>query len=306
MGTSFAILGLPSATPLTAVVAFCAGFLILYLFAIPGPHRIDLTGPGAPMDIRERLQRAMHSAGMFDQAPSIILVGLSVVTVLAGLLLARTLGNIFIGFILAAIFVSVGTYLYLINRQRNFMGRASDELVPFLNKMATSVGAGMPAQQAYLQAVEDSVVLRELLEDSAAKISTGERFSTALIETLPILPLRMWAVFVRQLELYEEVGGDVTGAIQSTVTQVNQMLQLQAEARADYAIQSKQQKLIIGILLGGLGAFIFVVPNGKEMTKSLVTDPVGIIGLVLGLGVIAFGLWFLNKQLRDVEKKLAF
>jgi Flp pilus assembly protein TadB len=193
--------------------------------------------------------------------------------------------------------------IYVRERRKRFLERASDELVPFLNRIATAVVSGQPAQQAYLDAVEESTWLRDVLEDSAAKISSGERFSHALLETLPLLPLRMWSVFVRQLELYEEVGGDVGRAIEKSVSQVNSMLQLQAEARADYTVQSWQQRIIILIVLGATLIWGLIDPS---RVSRVISSPVGIGGIVIGLLIIVFGIWFLQKQLKDLERKLSF
>lgn len=293
------------ANPLVASVLLVVGAAILFFFVMPGEQRIDLTGPGAPLDLRERMARALRAAGIFDQAPSLILIFLGCVTALVAILLTIALGFPW-GLILAPVFVFTCTHLYLMHRQRQWIGRAHDELIPFFNRMATSIGGNMPAARAYTQAVMESTVLREVLEPSAAKLASGASFAPTLVETLPVLPLRMWSVFVRQIELYEEVGGDLGETIQSTVRQVNKMLQLQAEARADYAIQAKQQQLIILILISGFVGMVFFVPNGKEMFATLLTSLPGLVGLCTGLAVIAFGLWFLNKQLRDVERKLNF
>lgn len=291
--------------PITAAFLLALGFAVFYFFALPGDQQIDVTSADSPLNLKERLVRSLRAAGIFEQAPSIVLVFLALATTILALLLFETTGTLWsVPGAVALVFFGVQWFLH--SRQRAFMSRAHDELIPFLNRISTSVGAGVPLQAAYLQAVEDSNVLKEVLEDSAAKIASGYNFSEALLETLPLLPLRMWAVFVRQMEHYEEVGGDVKSTIQSTVVHINKMLQLQAETRADYAIQAKQQQLIIFILLAGFLGMVFIVPNGKEMFHTLITTTGGIVGLTAGVSIIIFGLWFLNKQLRDVERKMAF
>jgi Flp pilus assembly protein TadB len=294
-----------SATPFIAAVLLVVGAAIVYFFALPGAQKVDLTGPDAPLNMREKVARALSRAGVFDQAPSIILVALAGIGLVVYLLLSLVLGFLYPIF-LAPIIVIGGFFWFLHRRQRRFINRAHDELIPFFNHMATSIGGNVSAPRAYEQAVMESNALKMILEPSAVKIRAGEPFAPTLVETLPLLPIRMWSVFVRQIELHEEVGGDLGETMQSTVRQVNKMLQLQAEARADYAIQAKQQQLIIGILVAGFGFMIVIVPNGKDMAKTLVTTGLGIAGLCIGLSVIAFGLWFLNKQLRDVERKLNF
>lgn len=293
------------ATPIIAAVLLVVGAAIVYFFALPGAQKVDLTGPDAPLNLREKVARGLNRAGIFDQAPSIILIGLCGVAFVVFLILTLLVGFVF-AVVLAPVLVIGGFFWFLHRRQRGFINRAHDELIPFFNHMATSIGGNMAAPRAYDQAVMESNVLKTILEPSALKVRAGEPFAETLVETLPLLPIRMWSVFVRQIELHEEVGGDLGETIQATVRQVNKMLQLQAEARADYAIQAKQQQLIIGILVAGFAFMVLIVPNGKEMVTTLVTTALGIVGLVIGLCVIAFGLWFLNRQLRDVERKLNF
>lgn len=289
-------------SPIAITLIATAGLAVLVLLALPGKQRLRLapskTGPG-PFS---RIKAALVEAGIMEETPALGLLLFFLGAVLAGIffvLLFSSLTAFFIGPLL----VFLGVYTYVRRRQRNFLSQAADELVPFLNRISTSVTAGKPAQQAYLDAVEESKWLRPILEDSAAQITAGRRFSHALLETLPLLPLRMWAVFVRQLELYEEVGGDVAASIERSVSQVNTMLQLQAEARADYAIQDRQQKIILLIIAGGMG--YWVLSNPSRFLAMISSTP-GLVGMILGLLIMGFGMWFLNKQLRDVERKLAF
>ncbi len=289
-------------TPLATTLIGTLGLAILVLFALPGRQRLRLFPPERRKSVVERFQNALYAAGIAETAPSMLFVVLLIVSVTLGLLFGLLLGSVF-ALLLGPLVVFLVAYFYITGRQRRFLAQASDELVPFLNRIATSVVSGKPAQQAYLDAVEDSKFLKEVLEDSAAKISSGERFSLALLETLPLLPLRMWAVFVRQLELYEEVGGDVATAIERSVAQVNTMLQLQAEARADYALQSWQQRIIILMISVATGLWMLSDP-GRFF--GMFNSPMGFVGAVLGIGLLIFGVWFLRKQLQDVERKLSF
>ena len=208
--------------------------------------------------------------------------------------------------ILAPILVLISWNIFIRLRQKAFLTRATDELIPFFNRIATGVQAGRPVPQAYVEAVRESNLLREMLDDSAAKITAGATFTDALLETIDTVPLRMWALFVRQLELHDQMGGNLGKALEETISQINEMLQLQAEARADYAAQARQQQIIFIIPLLGLLAFAFLVPGGRELMTPLVTTIPGIIISILGLSVMYAGYWFSGKQLKSIEEKLAF
>jgi len=287
-------------------IAFAMALAIIVFLILPGSQRVRLFAEeGERPPLTDRVARWLKLAGVFDGTPSLFVVSVIVVSAVTGLVIALATGEA-----LTAIFgpplVIFGTQFYIYRRQRRFVSRAIDELVPFLNRMAAAAKAGLPPQQAYLDAVAESNVLRDVLGESAAKVSAGAPFIPTLVETLPELPLRMWATFVRQVELYEQTGGDVASGLERTVTQVNQMLQLQSEARAQVATQARQQHLIIALLVAGLAAITLLMEGGWKRVSVLFTDPAGIIMGLIGLSLMLFGVWFLNKQIRDIERKLAF
>lgn len=287
-------------------LVLCLALAILAFFVLPGRQRIRLISESGEMPpISRRVQRALQLAGVFETTPSLFVMSVAVVAVIAGVIIALSTGSPWTG-LFGPPLVVLGVQAYIYRRQRRFIKRAIDELIPFLNRILTAVKSGRPAQEAYLDAVAEAKVLREILGESAAKIAAGAPFSETLVETLPALPLRMWSVFVRQLELYEQVGGDVAMAIERTVTQINQMLQLQREAAAEVAMQARQQQLIVAILGVGLFLTMFVVEGGSERVALLYNNVVGAIGGLFGLMVMLFGVWFLNRQIRDIERKLAF
>lgn len=279
-----------------------AGLAILVLLVLPGRQRLSLASPRTQPGVLQRFRNALVEAGVMEETPALAMFMFFLGSLIAGIFAVLLLSSL-LAFVLGPLLVFLFVYTYIRRRQRRFLNKAAEELVPFLNRISTSVTAGKPAQQAYLDAVEESHWLRPILEDSAAQITAGRRFSHALLETLPLLPLRMWAVFVRQLELYEEVGGNVAESIERAVSQVNTMLQLQAEARADYAIQDRQQKIILIIISMGMG--YWVLTNPSRFLAMLSSTP-GLVGMFSGIIVMGLGMWFLNKQLRDVERKLAF
>lgn len=284
----------------------CLALAILALFVLPGRQRIRLISEsGERTPLAQRVQRSLQLAGMFDATPSLFVLSIVVIAVILGVIIALATSNP-----LTALFgppiVIFGTQMMIYRRQRRFLNRAIDELIPFLNRVLTAVKSGRPMQEAYLDAVAEAKVLREILGESAAKIAAGAPFAETLIETLPDLPLRMWATFVRQVELYEQVGGDVATGIERTVSQINKMLQLQREARADVATQARQQHLIVVMLAAGLFATVFVVEGGTDRITLLFNNLAGIIGGLFGLSVMIGGVWFLNRQIRDIERKLSF
>ena len=292
-------------SPVIAAILFAAGIAILIAFFAPTTRNSMLKIDQRRQSLIERVQRSLKLAGMPDYTPIFAIVSMLGVTLVVAMILLVLVGSFWI-IILAPILVLISWNIFIRLRQKAFLTRATDELIPFFNRIATGVQAGRPVPQAYVEAVRESNLLREMLDDSAAKITAGATFTDALLETIDTVPLRMWALFVRQLELHDQMGGNLGKALEETISQINEMLQLQAEARADYAAQARQQQIIFIIPLLGLLAFAFLVPGGRELMTPLVTTIPGIIISILGLSVMYAGYWFSGKQLKSIEEKLAF
>jgi Flp pilus assembly protein TadB len=289
---------------LAAAFIFALGIALLLFYLAPGPVADVFSRPFREKTLQERLRRNLRLAGVFDQAPTVVLFALLAVIVAVAIVLGVIFKSLLIGAVVSVFVVPGFAHYTLMSRQRNFINRAADDIGPFLNRMASSTKSGKPVQAAYIEAVEEAPNLRRILADSAAKMTAGMRFSDALVETIPLLPFRMWSVFVRQLEAHDEGGGDISSALEETIRQVNEVLMLHAEARSTYAAQARQQKLIVVIALGGV--VLFVVVNGVATISVLWTTVTGGFALALALAVMGGGLWFSRKQLSDIEKKQAF
>lgn len=288
--------------PIFIAVVFALGLALLTFLALPGRQRLSLGQPGG-MNYRQRMQAALRQAGIFDYSPSLLTVALSGITVVIAALLIILLGKVYFA-LLAPVIVFGAWHIFLSSRRRRFRERSYQELIPFLNRISTAVQGGVPIQSAYLQAVEESVALKPALIDSAGKISAGAEFIPSLIETIPKLPIRMWAIFVRQMELNEQVGGDLRRSLQTTIDQLSKMQRLQAEARADFSVQRKQQQVILVVIALGVFLILFLLPGSSERLSTTFSSLVGIVVSALGLVAIAAGFLFLNQQIEDIDRKL--
>jgi Flp pilus assembly protein TadB len=287
-----------------AAFLFALGVALMLFYFAPGPLTDAFASyPERRRSMQENLSRSLRLAGLFSQTPTVVIVALTAVIITTGLVITVVLGSFF-GFLIALVLVPAVAHYMLMVRQRDYMNRAADELGPFLNRIATTTKAGRPVQSAYVEAVEESSELKRVLAESAAQMTAGRRFRDALIDTIPLLPFRMWSIFVRQLEAHDEGGGDITSAIEETVTQTNEVLMLHAEARATYAAQARQQKLIAVIAIGGVA--FFILTNGVQTMQVLWTTVAGYFVLALAFAIMGFGFWFSRKQLTDIEKKQAF
>lgn len=292
-------------SPIVAAVLFALGIAILIAYFAPTTTSSMLRIDQRRQSLVERMRRALQLAGFPDYTPIAAIIALVATTVFIAMVLFMLFKSIFV-IVAAPIIVLVSWQIFIRQRQKAFLTRATDELIPFFNRIATGVQSGRPVPQAYIEAVQESRLLREMLDDSAAQITAGVPFVEALVGTIDEVPLRMWALFVRQLELHDQMGGNLGKALEETLTQINEMLQLQSEARADYAAQMRQQQIIFIIPLLGIAAFALLVPGGREIILPLFTQPIGWFVLAIGGGVMYGGYWFGTKQLKSIEEKLAF
>src|ERR1039458_2772944 len=127
--------------------------MLLLVFA-PGAMHNAFVEPLRQQKLKERMQRNLRLAGVFDKTPTIVLVALFGAVVVGTVVISVFVGNIIFGFIASVILVPAAASWSLMTRQRNFMNRAADEISPFLNRVASATKAGRPVQSAYIQAVD--------------------------------------------------------------------------------------------------------------------------------------------------------
>lgn len=281
------------------------GFLVVGLLLVmlaklrnPMPEQFEMARrkSGSYAQIQRRLRRA----GLLQTTPGFAVVMVTTVTTLIWLVVLLLTGSLYFG--LAAVFlVPLGSWFYLVLRERSYLKRASGELVPFLRKIEAQVRAGRLPQAAFAQAVEEAKLLRPPLEDALIQLRLNKPFVEVLRESTTKLPLRSWEQFVRQLEIHAETGGDLAEIITDAVTQINRLIQLQARMRAEYATFAKQQYILVAVSIGVYPGLWMMGLLG-ELTGSLTGwAAIGIATTLMFLGV-AYG----QRSLRDIEQRLEF
>lgn len=291
-------------SPFVLAALLVIGLTLVTLSMIP--ERISTVRSAVPAVTRplsDRLRRRLQLAGLFDGAPTFVLCGVALGAAISGLLAVIAVSHP-VAAVPGALVVPIGFYAYLVMRERQFLRRASGELVIFLNRIESSARSGMPVAAAYREAVDTSKTLKLALADSAARMAAGVPFSEALLETLDRLPLRMWRMFVRQVEAHEEAGGDLPTAISKTIAQVNSMLALQAEANAETAA-ARMEQVFIWVAI----AAFFVLASltlGMGTISNLWKTPLGIIMFIVGILVSVDGLLGSRRVLNQIDRRMSF
>jgi Flp pilus assembly protein TadB len=291
-------------SPLELSLLFTLALAILVIALAPERFgaRLNLAGLAerrrGPM---ERFAEALDAAGLYNKAPTFM------ATALAGsALVAAGIGGLIfgiIGLLAAPVIVLLGFKIWLERRQRQFLSRVLSDLPGFLNTMQAKVRGGGTTRDGYIAAIEQSRYLRRYLGPSLGLLRTNAMpFSDVLTETLPVLPIRAWEMFINQLILFNETGGAIADSLAETVAQINTIIDMQAQGRAKTAAPRQQQKLIIAIVFGFL--FIFQKISGMS-PLTLFTKPLGWVFLVVGGGMIFGGIRIGATRMRAIERRLS-
>lgn len=279
---------------------FVVGALLILLGQLRNPEANPFERRQRKTGAYARVHRRLRRAGLLQTTPGFAVV---VVATLAGLIaLVGTLatGRVMVGAAGAAA-VPLAGWFYLTFRERSYLKRASGELVPFLRKIESQVRAGRLPQAAFTQAVEEAGLLRPPLEPAIVQLRLNRPFIEVLRETTTRLPLRSWEQFVRQLEIHAETGGDLAEIITDAVQQINQLIQLQARMRAEFATFAKQQLILVVV---GIGAFPGLAAMG--LLGELTGSPAGWGAMAVAALMMILGILYGQRSLRDIEQKLEF
>jgi Flp pilus assembly protein TadB len=286
-------------------IVFAAGVALCLLGFAPeyyrSPFRPLMRSDAGPL---AGFKRRLTAAGMFDEAPTFIIVIALLGSAVLGLVFAIFLGNS-ISFILGPTLVGLVGYVYLNRRMKHLIHVTADALVPFIRRVEGSVRVGTPWPAAYREAVQEApVALRRMLQESLADMATGMPPIEAIAKTEERIPLRTWEIFVRQLEIHDEAGGDLSKGLSATVRHIDTMASLQRQGRAHYSTFASQQK--IAFVLGGLFIVFMATKMAPDLVHRALTSVVGWIFIIAGCVLVGAGIGLMRNTLNAIEKRINF
>lgn len=260
--------------------------------------------PGKPGGLSVSVERRLRAAGVTEISGSLFVSGTLVGMGLLGTISAIMLSSPVIGLLIGGIVPPVVVWMYLNNRERSFLKRASAELVSFLRRIEMNVRAGQSVQLAFQDALRESKAIRSALEDSLVQMQLQVPFDQVLRESTDKLPLRQWKQFVRQLEMQQRSGGDLATTLAETVELINGLIQLQEELRTKASGFDKQRKAILGLGIAFVFMSYFVMD--KIILELFENGVAGYLIAAAGIGLMSIG-WLVGQvQTRDVERKINF
>jgi hypothetical protein len=111
--------------------------------------------------------------------------------------------------------------------------QAVTELIKLIS---VKLDAGANLEDAYRAAVSESPEsVRLVFGPATHQIGAGVEVHEALARTAELVPYRVWAIFVRQAEVYAFSGGGVAAGVRQTVGHIELMEERQRQGRLDYA-----------------------------------------------------------------------
>lgn len=292
-------------SPVLLAVLFSAGIALCLLAFAPeyyrSPFRILSVRAEGPM---QGFRRQLVATGMFDEAPTFLIVTSLLASAALGLVFAVLAGTP-LALIAGPLLVFIVGYAYLQRKARGLLKATTDSLIPFIRRVEGAVRVGVPAPAAYREAVAESPTgLKRILQDSVAQMATGTPFIDAIRGTQERLPLRMWSVFVRQLEIHDEAGGDLSKGLSATVRHIDTMVDLQKQGQAHYASFATQQRVAFG--LGAFAIFFMATRLNREMVVAVLKPGIGWLFLAAGLIFISAGIWLSRHSLKSISKRINF
>jgi Flp pilus assembly protein TadB len=291
--------------PFLLSLIFAAAVALALLGLAPEYYRT----PFAPLLRTDRgplagFRRLLTAAGMFDEAPTFLIVTAVLGSAALGLIAAIVLSS-WPAFLLGPLGVLVLGYSYLNRRARGLIRVTADALVPFIRRVEGSVRVGTPWPAAYREAVREAPpALRRMLQESLADMTTGLPPIEALRKTIDRIPLRTWEIFIRQLEIHDEAGGNLSKGLSATVRHIDQMVGLQRQGRAHHASFQTQQRMagVIGVL--------FIVFMATKMAPDLVhkalSSVIGWLFIAAGIVLVSLGMWVMRNSLNAIQKRINF
>ncbi len=131
---------------------------------------------------RVSLQRRLRKAGMVDTTAGTFTYIIATICILVYVISLLVTGSLYAGILLWPVIVLFAVF-FLSMRERSYIKRASNEIVPFLRKIESQVRSGRTAQAAFIEALEEAKLLRVALEKSLFELRLNRPFAQVLKDT---------------------------------------------------------------------------------------------------------------------------
>jgi tight adherence protein B len=284
---------------LTAGIAVVGGLSSMWLaraarrYAVIDRVARPVRGPLVlPPRVRARLAE-MLDAAMVDASPEhAVQVALLVLVVLAliGVAIAPVLG-------LVGVFAVVIGGPFALHALRHRRARAITAAVPTtLDRVASELRAGGTVATAVAGVASDDGPLAGDFARVEARTRLGAALPDALATWSRERSVPGAASAAGALAVAHEVGGRAADALESLAMSLREQIGVAAEARA-LSAQARSSAIVVGV--GPLAYIAFSFLLDRRAVDALIGTPAGRLCLVVGLGLEAFGAWWMRRILAN-------
>lgn len=299
------------------------GFSLLVLLVVAAttrwqsssdPIALSLPKWRAP-NMMNRLERRIQKAGMLGMTPGLYLTITAILMVLATLMVILIFRS-FAPALLAPPLVAFGAWFYLGRLERQRTMRMSQEIVPFMWKMYSSLKSRGSHRLALEEALmggsggevrhwrdTDTPLMCENLRPLLRRLAAQEPLESALPSSIELVPTSGWERMVRRLLIYEDRGGDMPTILRQAIEDENRNQRIQAELASAYIKVVRDQRLIT------VGSIV-LLPVAHFMMGGLLSplfkSVIGWLILFVGIMIMLGGIYYGQRTVRSIEEDIDF
>lgn len=208
-------------------------------------------------------------------------------------------GSPMIGLIFAIAAGYFGPKLFLENRRNNRATKFADELPGLMQVLASGLRTGLPFSQALESAArQDRGEVGAQMNYALTEVQFGSTLAEALMRTAKRMDSQDLIWFVQALDIQREIGGSLSGVLDSVAATIRSRADLRREVR----VLSAEGKLSAYVLLGlPVGTFAILLLVRPGYVSFFWTSSLGLIMAGVFFALVTVGwVWLRRLVVIDV------
>ena len=211
-----------------------------------------------------------------------------------GFLIGTTLsGSPIIGLIFGGAAAYFGPKAYLDNRRNKRAVKFADELPGLMQVLASGLRTGLPFAQALESAArQDRGEVGAQMNYALTEVQFGSSLEEALMRVANRMQSQDLIWFVQALEIQREIGGSLSGVLDSVASTIRSRADLRREVRVLSAEGKLSAYVLLGLPVGTFGVLLLIRPAYVAFFWS---STLGFIMAGAFIGLVTVGWVWLQK-----------
>jgi tight adherence protein B len=216
-----------------------------------------------------------------------------------GFILGTTLsGSPLIGLIFGGAAGYFGPKAYLDNRRNKRAVKFADELPGLMQVLASGLRTGLPFAQALESAArQDRGEVGAQMNYALTEVQFGSSLEESLMRVASRMQSQDLVWFVQALEIQREIGGSLSGVLDSVAQTIRGRADLRREVRVLSAEGKLSAYVLLGLPVGTFGVLLLIRPGYVAFFWS---STLGMIMAGVFIGLVTVG-WFWLQKLVVIE-----